>query len=60
MKYLLRLFFFAIAFINLTASNAQSFNKNGTDANDKNEKARWEKYVAQTTIIRDEWGIPHI
>lgn len=24
------------------------------------EKARWEKHVAQTTIIRDEWGIPHI
>jgi acyl-homoserine-lactone acylase len=60
MKYLLRLFFFAIAFINLTASNAQSFNNNGTDATDRNEKARWEKYVAQTTIIRDEWGIPHI
>jgi acyl-homoserine lactone acylase PvdQ len=60
MKYLLRLFFFAIAFINLTASNAQSFNNNATDATDKNEKARWEKYVAQTTIIRDEWGIPHI
>jgi len=24
------------------------------------EKARWEKHVQQTTIIRDEWGIPHI
>jgi len=26
----------------------------------QNEKARWEKHVAQTNIIRDEWGIPHI
>ena len=25
-----------------------------------NEKARWEKHIAQTKIIRDEWGIPHI
>jgi acyl-homoserine lactone acylase PvdQ len=24
------------------------------------EKERWEKHVAQTKIIRDEWGIPHI
>jgi acyl-homoserine-lactone acylase len=24
------------------------------------EKVRWEKHVAQTKIIRDEWGIPHI
>ncbi len=28
--------------------------------NSSNEKARWEKHVQQTTIIRDEWGIPHI
>lgn len=25
-----------------------------------NEQARWNKHVAQTTIIRDNWGIPHI
>mgnify|MGYP000040865958 FL=1 len=24
------------------------------------EKARWEKQANQITIIRDEWGIPHI
>ncbi len=24
------------------------------------EKQRWEKHVANTNIIRDEWGIPHI
>ena len=24
------------------------------------EKARWQKHAQQTTIIRDEWGIPHI
>ncbi len=24
------------------------------------EKARWQKHVQQTNIIRDEWGIPHI
>jgi acyl-homoserine lactone acylase PvdQ len=60
MKYSLRLFFFAITFINLTTSNAQSLKNNGTDVINKNEKTRWEKHVAQTTIIRDEWGIPHI
>jgi acyl-homoserine lactone acylase PvdQ len=26
----------------------------------KAEKQRWEKHVANTNIIRDEWGIPHI
>ena len=25
-----------------------------------NEQYRWNKYVAQTNIIRDNWGIPHI
>ncbi len=24
------------------------------------EKVRWEKQANQVTIIRDEWGIPHI
>ncbi len=31
-----------------------------TSFGQKAEKERWEKHVAQTNIIRDEWGIPHI
>ena len=37
-------------FPNLLPAQTQSFN----------EKARWAQHVKQTTIIRDEWGIPHI
>jgi acyl-homoserine lactone acylase PvdQ len=31
-----------------------------TQSNSAVEKARWQKHAQQTTIIRDEWGIPHI
>jgi acyl-homoserine lactone acylase PvdQ len=36
------------------------FGQTTKNANIVSEKARWEKHVAQTKIIRDEWGIPHI
>ena len=29
-------------------------------AQDKTEITRWEKQATQVTIIRDNWGIPHI
>ena len=29
-------------------------------AQDKSESARWQKRVANTEIVRDKWGIPHV
>ncbi len=43
------LFIFSLSFLSISL-NAQT----------NTEKARWEKHVQQTTIIRDEWGVPHI
>ena len=40
--------------------SAQSSKNNWNQVSDYNEKIRWENHVKQTTIIRDEWGIPHI
>ncbi|MEY3209461.1 MAG: hypothetical protein RL064_1492 [Bacteroidota bacterium] len=45
-------FVFTTGFINSQTVHAQSANAA--------EKQRWEKHVKQTTIIRDEWDIPHI
>ncbi|MEY3874144.1 MAG: hypothetical protein RL363_865, partial [Bacteroidota bacterium] len=45
-------FVFTTGFINSQPVHAQSANAA--------EKQRWEKHVKQTTIIRDEWDIPHI
>jgi acyl-homoserine lactone acylase PvdQ len=39
---------------------AQKANSSNVQNSNSAEKARWEKHVAQTTIIRDEWGVPHI
>ena len=45
---------------NVNKNNASL--KNSLNVNNliTNEQARWDKHVAQTNIIRDEWGIPHI
>jgi acyl-homoserine-lactone acylase len=58
MKYLS----IVIAFSLLLSFSNSSSAQNKIKAQDQNaiEKARWEKHVAQTNIIRDEWGIPHI
>lgn len=48
--------FLSLFFLGYTFSFSQSFHKTIVDP----EKIRWEKHVAQTKIIRDEWGIPHI
>jgi len=58
MKYFLRPLLMVITLYSLFPVSAQSL-KNNLDS-DNNEKIRWEKHVKQTTIIRDEWGIPHI
>lgn len=41
-----------VSILNIQNTNAQSPSSA--------EKQRWEKHVKQTTIIRDEWDIPHI
>jgi acyl-homoserine lactone acylase PvdQ len=45
---------------NVNKNNASL--KNSLNVNNliTSEEARWDKHVAQTNIIRDEWGIPHI
>ena len=60
MKYCLHLFITVTSTLILNIVNAQSTKIKAHDAADYNEKARWEQHVAQTNIIRDEWGIPHI
>lgn len=55
MKYLLKVFTIAILLMLSNLNFAQNKNRLNT-----NEQARWDKHVAQTTIIRDNWGIPHI
>jgi acyl-homoserine lactone acylase PvdQ len=51
---------FAITVL-LVYSNLGIAQKISVEANSKTiEKARWDKHVKQTNIIRDEWGIPHI
>ena len=54
MKKLYLIFIWGVMgyFFQPSISNAQQF----SDL----EKARWEKQANQVTIIRDEWGIPHI
>jgi len=56
MKPLNKVLFISSMLLSYTFSFSQSSHKTIVDA----EKARWEKHVAQTKIIRDEWGIPHI
>jgi acyl-homoserine lactone acylase PvdQ len=61
MKYMIRLF--ALLLLNIAANigQAQIYIKSKSKNNIiTSEQQRWEKHVAQTTIIRDEWGIPHI
>jgi acyl-homoserine-lactone acylase len=56
MKLVNKILFGALFLLCYTISFSQSSHKTIVDA----EKVRWEKHVAQTKIIRDEWGIPHI
>ena len=56
MKPVNKVLFIPLFFLCYNFSFSQSINKTIVSA----EKARWEKHVAQTKIIRDEWGIPHI
>ena len=54
---------FALLLLNIAANigQAQIYIKSKSKSNIiTSEQQRWEKHVAQTTIIRDEWGIPHI
>ena len=54
---------FALLLLNIAANigQAQIYIKSKSKNNIiTSEQQRWEKHVAQTTIIRDEWGIPHI
>jgi acyl-homoserine-lactone acylase len=60
MKRLFKLFSIALFLVIAQENFAQKVNKVTTQNTSAVEKARWEKHVAQTTIIRDEWGIPHI
>lgn len=48
--------FYTLFLFSYTICFSQSINKKLSIS----EKERWEKHVAQTKIIRDEWGIPHI
>ena len=41
-------------------SIGQKAKNTNTQNNSASEKERWENHVANTNIIRDEWGIPHI
>ena len=56
MKPVNKLLFGSLFLLCYTFGFSQSSHKTIADA----EKVRWEKHVAQTKIIRDEWGIPHI
>jgi acyl-homoserine-lactone acylase len=56
MKPVNKVLFISLFLLCYTFSFGQSTHKTIINA----EKARWEKHVAQTKIIRDEWGIPHI
>jgi acyl-homoserine lactone acylase PvdQ len=59
MKNIFKIFTVAILLMlsNLNFAQNKLPNKNSVITN---EQARWNKHVAQTTIIRDNWGIPHI
>ena len=59
MKNLFKVFTLAILLMLSKLNFAQSKLPNKSSAI-TNEQARWDKHVAQTTIIRDNWGIPHI
>jgi len=56
MKPGFKVVFYVIFLFSYTISFSQSNNKILAIS----EKVRWENHVAQTKIIRDEWGIPHI
>ncbi|MEN9702232.1 MAG: hypothetical protein RIR55_1574 [Bacteroidota bacterium] len=56
MKPVNKFLFSSLFLLCYTFGFSQSSHKTIVDA----EKVRWEKHVAQTKIIRDEWGIPHI
>ena len=60
MKHLRYGISFVLCILVTSTSIAQKANISTTQNSIAAEKARWEKHVAQTTIIRDEWGIPHI
>ena len=45
---------------NVDKNSTESKNNINANSLNTNEQARWNKHVAQTTIIRDNWGIPHI
>ncbi len=45
---------------NVDKNNATLKNNINANSLNTNEQARWNKHAAQTTIIRDNWGIPHI
>ena len=61
MKYIIRLFALLLLNIASNIGQAQIYFKSKSKNNIiTSEQQRWEKHVAQTTIIRDEWGIPHI
>ncbi len=60
MKPLFKLFSIALILLIAQANFAQKVKNVTTQNSAAIEIARWEKHVAQTNIIRDEWGIPHI
>ena len=60
MKHLRYGISFVLCILVTSTSIAQKANISTTQNSIAAEKVRWEKHVAQTTIIRDEWGIPHI
>jgi acyl-homoserine-lactone acylase len=60
MKRLLHLFATTVLLMIVQTGFAQKANIAAEKNSIAVEKARWGKHVAQTTIIRDEWGIPHI
>lgn len=58
---MIRLFALLLLSIASNIGQAQIYFKSKSKSNIiTTEQQRWEKHVAQTTIIRDEWGIPHI
>ena len=60
MKRLVNTFSIVLLLLIAHTSYAQEVKLKIVQNNFATDKARWEKHVAQTTIIRDEWGIPHI
>jgi acyl-homoserine lactone acylase PvdQ len=60
MKHLRYSFSVLLCLLIAFTSVAQKAKTSITQNSSASEKERWEKHVANTNIIRDEWGIPHI